>query len=431
MRILATFLALSFLTMTTMVPTGTSDDIDAMHVEGHQPPTGSITTPPADDHVCIDTTLLTTAGAAVPVLAGTDAFVLSVDSAEQEYNFQRAVDVNGTIVFEDDPVNITTVKGSVVGGAGGFALTVSEMGIDGLISIAENRTWDFAATGTPGCADANLLTNVPVFTPPTGISIASTSNIAVFVVVKSDFYSGHSCYSCVASSIYNRMDNTYWSQFFQPMSRYLTLASTSSSTDTYLGLTGSSISSMHYNFGTYMNTRSDKANWDQATAMGITSPGGGDGYGNLPGRYTVMFTGHSGLSTYSSYWYQYMGNLMSHEAGHDFDGKHPFGDYYFTYRDSCFGVVYEPSQNDLCIGYSDNCQGTTLPLTDSQGRPWCIGSSPPHAEKNYYVMAGNGYIDPSNDVYWVSVFKSSSKSDINSCWSTWHSFNYGPSDQSC
>jgi hypothetical protein len=275
------------------------------------------------------------------------------------------------------------------------------------------------------------------------VGIQSTSTVRFLVGIDSAMYARYPFdHVTVADNVMFRVENMYSGWFGQSITEYTYLVSTSASTDTTLGMTGSSAGTVLSNWATKSAARSDTGSWDaailQSSATEPTSGIDGKSYGGssprLGGRYMVVWNDYSGgHPTGSSNWYQYAGYLATHEIGHGFGSTHTNA-YYTTTATTCSGVYYNPSPPAplppyFCIGASSNCQGVYEAGV-------CVGSSPPRVTAyHYYVMqtCGCNPQSPSSSPpnYWDGGFDATSQSYINGCLSNWHSISRTPGNYSC
>lgn len=436
-RILAMMLVLAMFGL--LAPVGTShqaleeDSIPEAH--GHIAQTGPRVTTPPDDELCLGLPL--TPGLVFPIVLGNDALVLQVDTVEaMPDNLVAVDDGQGGIRIDPEPSNISLVRGQVLNVAGAaFYLTVSEIGLDGLITLDENRTWSIAAAGTPHCGLANLWFDLAHYIAPPEVSIAATTSIKTFLVLSSDFDGAHSCAVCIANNIYNRMNTNYVNKIGQGHTYYTSLTSTSLTTDTALGIHGANGGQALFNWAGYMSGRSDHSSWDQAVL--ITSHQGNgnyDGRAYLAGRYSWMAADTNSFTAQSNDYYHYTSTLMTHEMGHNFQAPDIFNQPYYTYKDTCVGPIYLQPVLDLCVGYSSGCDSpvTTTLVTDSQGRGLCVGPSPQEIDGTYFwLMDTNSVHDPSNDSFWTTNFRTDTSAYMNGCFPTWHNLPYTRGNHGC
>lgn len=397
-----------------------------------------------EELACVEDADLLVEGGTAELLVGSRKYILQPLAVIAGPDVEEvSVDANGALQSAFKEGTTTLVEGGLGGNrTGRFFLTVSELGIDGIISPDGEELVDVAGAGGQNrdglvCGLAELVAR-PVVEGPAASEIGTlaTSDVKVLIGIDSEMYTAFSpSASTVATNVFNRARNSFSSNFGQSVSAYLILTSTSASADTATGMHGSSAGDWLFNWGTYANGRSDRLSFHMASLQSRSPEptSGQDGRSYTAGRYNVIWNQFGGGNTaLSSNWYQHVGVLLAHEMGHNFEAIDRYPDEYYVFANTCFGGVYQPSLNYLCVGYSSNCQGTTLPLYDAAGRPFCIGNSPPVvAETHKYVMDGDGFHNPGFDVYWESTFSTPSRSEVNACLPNWHSISRSVTNAGC
>ncbi|MEA3202834.1 MAG: hypothetical protein QOI63_500 [Thermoplasmata archaeon] len=337
--------------------------------------------------------------------------------------------------------DIWFTRGSIDEQPGGrFFLTLTPLGLDGVLSLADRNYGITPTVGTPGDLCGTPDPGHPGGGGGGGTPPAPTSRIRMLVMWDSVFENLHrySCPICVASNLFGRMADFYWSALGQDVTVYSYWASSTPATDTTLGMRGSyfDADTIIDQWAGVTKTRTDKASWDQATYLhaDATYPGDG-GVGYLAGRYAVVWTDNHPYARYGDDYYTYVSTRWSHEFGHNLAAQHvawPEADSYYTYRDSCHGT-YDPGTGN-CVGYSENCMGTRVPgMTDGSGNPYCIGQSPPVVDAtHYYLMKGDGgEINHAARKFWDGGFTSSNHAQLGHCLPHWHTLTYQNVDQAC
>lgn len=434
--------ALSLLIAVLMLPATASTSAPSFAHEHPDVPDAPATSG-TEQLACVEEADLLT-GSTTSLVVGDLTYILQPEAVLDGPDVEEvSVDSSGALVSTIKPGTTTLIEGQLGGNrTGRFFITVSELGIDGILTPDGEDVVDVAGSGGLDrdglvCGLAEL---VPVelvsATEASDVSALATSDVKVLIGVDSEMYTAFSpSASTVATNVFNRARNSFSSNFGQSVSSYLVLTSTSGSADTLTGMHGSSAGEWLFNWGTYANGRSDRLSFHMASLQSHSPEptSGQDGRSYTAGRYNVIWNQFGGGNTaLSSNWYQHVGVLLAHEMGHNFEATDRYPDEYYVFATTCFGGVYQPSLTHLCVGYSSNCQGTTLPLFDSAGRPFCVGNSPPVvAETHKYVMDGDGYHNPGFDVYWESTFSTASRSEVNACLPNWHSISRTVTNVGC